>query len=111
MKAVYWLPRILGLGFAIFIALFALDIFSEASGWAAVLPFLIHLIPALVLAIIVLVAWRYPLFGAFSFLVIALYYVYMVGWGRHWSWYISISGPALIVAILFYWDACWRRND
>ncbi|MFA5083788.1 MAG: hypothetical protein WC475_00160 [Candidatus Paceibacterota bacterium] len=100
-KIIYWLPRILSIGFILFLSLFALDVFSEYSGWNAVLPLLIHLLPSLVLIGIVIVAWKYELAGAIAFLGFAVFYVCAAGLNRPWSWYASISGPSAVVGILF----------
>ncbi|MFA5155314.1 MAG: hypothetical protein WC453_02670 [Patescibacteria group bacterium] len=105
-KAIYWLPRILSLGFVLFLSLFALDVFTEYSGWSAVLPFLIHLIPMLILLAAVLVAWKYDLVGAVIFFGFAVFYIVMVGWGRPWSWYAAISLPSAIVGLLYLLS--WR---
>lgn len=32
----------------------------------------------------------------------ALLYVVLVGTDRHWSWYVSIAGPALVMGSLFF---------
>lgn len=101
MKIIYWLPRILSLGFVLFLSLFSLDVFSEYAGLAAILPFLIHLIPSFVLLTGVLIAWKHDLFGAFIFLGFALFYVFMVGFDRPLSWYMGISLPSAIVGVLF----------
>jgi hypothetical protein len=102
MKIIYWLPRILSIGFIIFLSLFSFDVFSEYSGWDAVLPFLIHLIPSFVLLGIALISWKYDLIGAIVFLGFAIFYVFMAGFDRHWSWYVGISCPSAIIGILFF---------
>jgi len=111
-KIIYWLPRILSLLFVAFLSLFALDVFSEYSGWAVVLPLAIHLIPSLVLFVAVLVAWKYDWVGATIFIGFAAFYVYTAGFNRPWSWYASISGPSAIVGILFIlsWIQKYRKN-
>ena len=58
-------------------------------------------IPAVVL-LGTLIAWKKDVAGAAIFLFFAMYYVYVVGLDRHWSWYVSIAGPALLIAILFF---------
>jgi len=43
-KVLFWTPRLACLGFAIFLSLFALDVFSEGNGfWKTILGLLIHL--------------------------------------------------------------------
>lgn len=104
----YWSPRILAILFVAFLCLFSFDSFNEFNGWKSVLAVIIHLtIPAIVLLATIL-AWKRNLVGAISFFVLAIYYVFMVGLYRHWSWYVSISGPALLTAFLFFIN--WLRN-
>ena len=61
---IVWVPRVLGLLMTGFLALFALDAFTEGSGLAAFGAFVIHLVPALVVLAVALVSWRYPGLGA-----------------------------------------------
>jgi len=101
MKIIHWLPRVLSIGFVIFLSLFSLDVFSEYSGWDVVLPLLVHLIPSFVLLAVVLIAWKHDLAGAIVFFSFAVLYAFMVGSGRSWSWYAGISGTSLVIGFLF----------
>jgi hypothetical protein len=107
-KIIYWLPRVLGLVFVLFLSLFAFDVFQEYSGGVALLAFFIHLLPAFILLAVVLIAWKHELFGAIAFLGLALAYVLLAGFGRPWSWYAGISGPAVVIGLLFFLN--WRQN-
>jgi len=60
-----------------------------------------HLLIPLVVLIATIIAWKKDLVGVIVFFFFAIYYVYMVGLGHHWSWYASISGPALIISVLY----------
>jgi uncharacterized membrane protein len=110
-KIIYWLPRILSLAFVLFLSLFALDVFGEYSGWAAIPALLIHLLPMFILLAFVIAAWKYDLVGLIVFPVFALGYVLLVGLDRHWSWYAAISGPAIIVGFLFFLSWAQKRAD
>lgn len=101
MKIIYWLPRILSLLFVVFLSLFSFDVFSEYSGWAVVLPLLIHLLPALILLVVALVSWKYEMVGAIVFFGFAIFYILMAGFDRPWSWYVGISVPSAVVGVLF----------
>jgi hypothetical protein len=109
-NVIHWLPRILGIGFVLFLSVFALDVFDNGLSWNAVLGFLIHLIPSFVLLALLFVAWKYDLAGAIIFLSAALLYVYLVGLDRHWSWYAGISGPAALVGVLFFLSWLQKRR-
>ncbi len=108
MKIIFWLPRILSVGFAAFLSLFALDAFSGQGGWEAVGGFLIHLIPALIMLAAALVAWKYDWFGMIAFWGWAVFYVIMVGPGRPGSWYLLIAGPAGAIGLFFLLS--WRQK-
>lgn len=101
-KIIYWMPRILSIGFAIFLSLFSFDVFSEYSGLSAILPFLIHLVPSFVLLGVALISWKYDWVGVFIFLGFAIFYVFAAGFDRPWSWYAFISGPSALVGIFFF---------
>ena len=75
----YWLPRILGLFFAVFISIFALDAFGggEPIG-EQILGFLIHMIPSYILILILLIAWKWQLAGGILYILIGLFYIILV---------------------------------
>ena len=107
----YWFPRILGVACVLFLSLFALDVFSEYTGWSIVLPLLIHLAPALLLLVAVAIAWKYDLFGTYVFFGFALWYVWSAGLDRPWSWYAFIAGPAALVGALFLAHWLYARRE
>ncbi len=110
-KIIYWMPRVLSVAFILFLSLFALDVFGEYSGAELALALLIHLIPSFVLLAVVAVAWKWELSGAIAFLAGAIFYVYAAGLGRPWSWYACISGPAVIVAALYFFAWFAKRKS
>jgi hypothetical protein len=98
--AVLWAPRLLGIAATLFIGLFALDAFGEGRTASEAIPdFVIHLLPALLLLAIVVVSWTYPWVGGVVFIALAVAYAASVG-GRP-DWTAVISGPLLIVGVLF----------
>jgi hypothetical protein len=107
---VYWSPRILSILFIFFLALFALDVFSEYHGWDIIPALFMHLLPSIILFIFTIIAWRYDLIGAVVFLIMAIFYVLMVGLHHHWSWYASISGPSAVIGILYFLSWVQRRS-
>jgi hypothetical protein len=103
---IVWAPRVLGLLMAGFLALFALDVFTEGSGFAAVGAFAIHLVPALVILAVGLVSWRYPALGAATFIGLAMLYAWIAR--AHLDWILVISGPLMLLGLLFLWN--WRQE-
>lgn len=106
----YWTPRILALLFVGFLLLFSFDGFSGPLGWNMILGGLIHLIIPLVVLVATIFAWKKPLVGAIAFFGFALYYVWMVGLHRHWSWYVLIAGPAVITGVFFLIEWIKRKS-
>jgi predicted neutral ceramidase superfamily lipid hydrolase len=110
MKIIYWLPKILSIGFVIFLSLFSFDVFSEYSGWNVVLPLLIHLIPSFIVLAVALISWKYGLVGAIAFMGFAAFYIFVAGLDRPLSWYLGISLPAAIIGFLFLLSWLQKRK-
>lgn len=112
-RLLYWSPRMLSIAFAIFLSLFALDVFSEVHGfWQTVLAFSIHLIPAMVIIAVLIVAWRWEWIGTGLFALLAVYYaVTMLSRNmKNWPAVMGISLPLLLIAATFL--AGWiKRSD
>jgi len=102
LRVLFWMPRILSIMFALFLSLFALDVFEPGvSFWSAILGLAIHLIPVYLVIIALVVAWRWELIGALSFFALAVLYI-VLAWGRFpWSVYLIISGPLVLIGVLF----------
>jgi hypothetical protein len=110
-RLLFWSPRLLSIVFALFLSVFALDVFREGQGfWPTALALFMHLIPALLVAAVLAVAWRHELFGAVVFGLLGLLYI-LWAWGRfHWSAYAVISGGLFAVGLLFLFDHLLRRR-
>lgn len=99
-RVLFWIPRILCILFALFLSMFALDVFSEDYGFGeTILALLIHLVPTFFVVIALLIAWRRERFGAILFIALALIYLVMSK-GESWV----ISGPLLLVGVLFLFN-------
>ncbi len=99
-RILVWTPRALGIAFAIFLSLFALDVFSEGYGFARTLfALMMHLIPTAIVLGVLALAWRWEWIGAVGFGSAGLLYAKMA-W-RHPSWILTISGPLFVLAALF----------
>lgn len=100
-SALFWAPRILGGLFAVFISLFALDIFGMGySVWKTALALGIHLIPTAVLLAALTLSWRWEWLGGILFPGLGILYLVTTR-GLHWSAYAVISGPLFLAGILF----------
>lgn len=103
----YWTPRLAGVVVSAFLALFALDAFSGGSVAEGRREFAVHLIPAIIVGTLVAVAWRYERAGAAAFFLLAAGYA-IAARGRL-DWVAVISGPLVLVGILFLLSARHRR--
>lgn len=110
-RVLYWTPRILSILFAMFISLFALDVFGAGySFWETLVALLMHLIPTFVILIVLAISWRWEWIGGVLFISLAVFYL-VEAWGKfHWSTYLVISGPSFLVGILFIINWFYRKN-
>lgn len=100
---ILWIARIISIGFALFISIFAMDVFSENIGfWKTGVALLIHLIPTFVIVLIVIISWHKAWIAGFAFMLLGILHV-IVQWGKlHWSGYAVISAPIFILSVLFF---------
>jgi hypothetical protein len=106
-RLLLWAPRVLGVALCLFLGLFALDAFQAGEPlWRNVAGFLIHLIPSFLVLALTVVSWRREWIGGFAFLALAAVYAVMVRFRL--DWVLVISGPLLIVGLLFLWS--WRHH-
>jgi hypothetical protein len=106
-RILYWSPRLLCILFALFLAVFALDVSAmRLTLWERVGALTLHLLPSLVVLAGLALIWRREWIGGLLFPLLGIAYL-IAGWGRfHWSAYAIISGPLILVGILFLVN--WR---
>lgn len=112
-RRLVWAPRILGLLFAGFLSLFALDAFSEHDGFVSIaVALLMHLVPTFVVLVVLAVAWRREWFGALGFAALGVLYVVWTRGSFPMATYLAISGPLFVIAGLFVagWAGCTRAG-
>ncbi len=113
-KTLYWLPRILSIIFILFLAMFSLDIFgNNYTFWETVLGLLMHNIPSIILAILLVVAWKYEWVGGVAFILGGIFYIIILLMNPTFEWYmlswsITIAGPAFIIGYL--WILNWKNK-
>jgi hypothetical protein len=88
--------------FAIFISLFALDVFRAGKGfWEVTLALLIHLIPTAIVLGVLALSWRREWISAIIYIALSILYIVQT-WGRFpLSTYLIIAGPLILIGILF----------
>ncbi|MBL7938597.1 MAG: hypothetical protein JNL43_04480 [Flavobacteriales bacterium] len=102
---VRWLPRILAVTLTAFFSLFAFDV--EEGGQVRMLDLLMHLLPTLFCAAVIVFAWSREWIGMLVFFVLALVYAW---WARdHVQWILVIGAPMLMLAAFYGW--AWRTRQ
>jgi hypothetical protein len=106
---IYWIPRVLGIVFALFIGLFAFDAFNESIPfWQAFKGFLIHLLPVYLIVVLLVLAWKWEWIGALGAGALGIAYIILTRGREHWSTYVIIGAPLLIIGVLFFIG--WRLH-
>jgi hypothetical protein len=110
-KTLFWSPRIICILAILFISIFALDAFSPGlSVWQQIGAFIMHLIPSMALAMLLVFSWKHEKWGGTLFLLVGLIFTPIIfNWNYRMnnSVWISLSVVALItlpfviVGILF----------
>jgi len=105
----YWTPRVLGILFAAFISVFALDVFQKGAPVGAVaLALLVHLLPTFLVVSVIALSWRREWLGGALFIALGVLYLL---WARNrpffgWEVALSIAAPLVLVGALFLLN--WR---
>jgi hypothetical protein len=106
----FWVPRIAGILFVLFISLFALDVFDEHLGfWGTIIGLFMHLLPSILLAIAIAIAWKREWFGALLFIGWAIWYVAFM---RRLDWiaYALIAGLPVVIGLFFLAGWIWKKQ-
>lgn len=115
-KFLYWTPRIVSIMFILFLMLFSLDIFEGNYGfWGTILGLFIHNIPALILAVVLLISWKREWIGGVVFTLAGVLYMILtirseIEWYIALSWSLIIAGPAFVIAGLFFANWFLKRR-
>ena len=108
-KIINWAPRVLGVMFSLFIALFAIDVFSEGYSLVEALgDFFIHLLPAMIIFAFTVIGWYWPGYGAMLWFISGTGFVLF--FDNPWQVDIILSAPQFLVAILFLLSKKFKNN-
>ncbi|MBM7504638.1 hypothetical protein ACFPER_16860 [Agromyces aurantiacus] len=81
---------------------------TAAGSWFEQWAVLTHLLPAIVLLVVLVLAWRWPVVGAIGFLAYAV--ITVVSWFPEWVYAGLVTGPPLVIGILFLVEALVQRR-
>ncbi len=106
-----WIARILGILFALFISLFALDVFVPGVSLGNILLALVmHLIPTYIILILLWIAWKRPLAGGILFILAGAAYPILAS-GEDLIAFLLIGGIPIIIGILFLLGAILKNKS
>ncbi len=109
-KVLFWTPRAAAILFALFLGIFALDVFGEGlDPWQIALALLLHLVPSLLLLAGALLAWRWEWIGALVLMGWALFYC-LSARGFPLSVYVEIALLPFLLGFLFLLNWLWRAE-
>jgi len=112
-QLLYWSPRALCIVFALFISLFALDVFSEGRGfWNTLLALLMHLIPTYLILVVLAVSWRREFIAGILFPLLGVLYIAWA-WNKPfavWSTLLLMAGPLVLTGALFLLNWYYRSE-
>lgn len=111
-QTLFWTPRVAGILFILFLSMFALDIFDMQLGfWGTIVGLFMHLLPSILLAIAIYIAWKREWVGAVLFIGWAIWYVvFFRDRGFPWMTYAIIAGIPAVIGLLFLADWIWRKQ-
>lgn len=98
-----WTPRALAMALALFLAMFAMDVFVEGKEfWETSGDFVTHLIPSGCVIAILAIGWRRDGLAALGFLALSIaYFVAIAGW-QHLPDSLILALPPLGISLAFY---------
>lgn len=105
-----WAPRIFGLGLSLFLGVISLDAMGRGPDvMETAVALSMGFIPAAIILVTVIVAWKHELVGAIVFAALAIFYVVTsIG---HLSWILVIGSPLVIAAALYFIGWRYRTNE
>lgn len=106
---IIWAPRIVGLGLAVFLGLFALDSLRGSGGViAGTVAIVMGLVPAFIVLGAVGLGWKHEAIAAAIFAGLAVFYTASAL--DHPAWIAVIAGPLALEAALFLMSWWFKSN-
>jgi hypothetical protein len=85
--------------FILFVALFSLDVFNRNSNLLQIfLALFMHLVPVWILLVTLMLAWRWPLTGSITYLLIGITYLLVF----HPNVFAILYVPVFALSLLFF---------
>jgi len=98
----FWTPRLITILFALFLSVFAADVFDgNYSFIETILALFMHLIPVFLVLIILVLSWKWEWIGGILYLALALLYSIASSQKMNFSVFLLIPLPLVIIGALF----------
>lgn len=112
-KWLYWSPRICSIVLVAFMSLFAMDVFEAGYSVGEMLfAFLMHMLPMITLAIVLMIAWRWEWVGVviFGLAGVVISVLTLRSGIQGVATILVIGAPLLMIALLFGANARWNQE-
>lgn len=98
----FWTPRIATIVFALFLSIFAADVFNgQYDFFGTIIALFMHLIPSMLLLLILAVSWKWEWIGGVLYIAIGIIYIFMSMHKFELDVLFIIPTPVIIIGILF----------
>jgi hypothetical protein len=105
-----WAARLASIVFALFLSIFAMDVFSEGLGFGkSIIALLMHLIPSMLILLVLLISWNWEWVGGLVYILLGFLYIYVSRNRFEWSNIAIITLPLFALGILF-WIGWYQRT-
>ena len=102
MNFIFWAPRFLVICYALFLSLFAMDVFSEGHSLLnTLLALVMHLIPTFFILLILWMAWRWEWIGTVACIGLSVFYPLWTRGEFPLATYLIMTGPLMLIGLLF----------
>jgi hypothetical protein len=97
-----WFPRIMLIIFALYLIIFAYDVFGGPQRFLdKIESFLLHIIPTIVLLLILWLAWKKPMWCGFLLILVCFIFTVFYHSYKTLMNFVIISGAPFLIGILF----------
>ncbi|MBA4407065.1 hypothetical protein C0389_07315 [bacterium] len=98
----FWAPRLITILFAMFLTIFAADVFTSGyEFWKIPIALFMHLLPSILIIIILVISWKREWIGGILYIALSVFYTY-AKWNKFAiSVFFIIPLPLFLVGVLF----------
>ena len=105
-----WIPRVLGIFFALLLLILSFDSFEgDKSIWLKLGGFFIHNIPSILLLLMIILLWTRPFLTGIIFICLVILFTGMFRTFERFDSFMLISFPVFIPGLLFIWASFQKK--